>query len=107
MANQPGLGPRKADILRLIVREYIETGEPVASKSLSERRSGALSPASIRNVMADLYEEGYLSQPHTSAGRVPTERAFRLFVRELTVRRPSPAEMERLRQQFQGVETFE
>ena len=64
---------RKLEILHAIVKAYIETGEPVASRSIARARRDSLSPASIRNVMADLYDEGYLSQPHTSAGRIPTE----------------------------------
>lgn len=107
MLSQPVLSRRKAGILHSIVREYIETGQPVPSKSISERRGGSLSPATIRNVMAELCDEGYLSQPHTSAGRVPTEKAIQTFVRELTVRRPSPGELERLKRHFEGVETLE
>jgi heat-inducible transcriptional repressor len=68
---------------------------------------GSLSPASIRNVMADLDEDGYLYQPHTSAGRLPTEKAFRFFVREISLRQPSPEELERLRQQFVEVDNAE
>ena len=107
MTNKPQLTPRKAEILRNIVREYIETGEPVASRTISRRRKGSLSPASIRNVMADLCEEGYLAQPHTSAGRVPTEKAFQFFVQEIGVPRPSHADYELLRAQLQGADTIE
>jgi heat-inducible transcriptional repressor len=81
---------RPQDILHSIVRTYIETGEPVGSRTVSRRRMETLSPASIRNVMADLADAGYLSQPHTSAGRVPTEKAFRSYVQSLTAR-PIPA----------------
>jgi len=101
------LTPRQADVLRSIVREYIETAEPVSSRAVAKRHGMALSPATIRNVMADLVEEGYLMQPHTSAGRIPTEKAFRLYVRELAVRRPSLAELQRVQESFSGVETFE
>jgi len=104
MRNQGELSPRKAEILRSIVQEYIETGEPVASRTISRRQEGNLSPASIRNVMADLADEGYLSQPHTSAGRLPTEKAFRHFVQELSVRPPSAAEVQRLRLKLMGVD---
>jgi heat-inducible transcriptional repressor len=76
--------PRKAEILRAIVHAYIETGLPVASRTISKRRRDALSPASIRNVMSDLADEGFLSQPHTSAGRVPTEKAFRYYAQKLS-----------------------
>src|ERR1700690_1620821 len=87
MANVPPIKPRHLEILNDIVREYIETGEPVGSRTISKQRSHALSPATIRNAMADLADEGYLSQPHTSAGRVPTEKAFRYYVRSLTAGR--------------------
>lgn len=107
MRSQPELSPRKAEILQSIVREYIQTGQPVASRAIAKRRHGALSPASIRNVMADLSEEGYLSQPHTSAGRVPTGKAFRHFVQELSVRQPSAVELQRLCEEFVGVGSHE
>ncbi|MBV8094199.1 MAG: heat-inducible transcriptional repressor HrcA, partial [Acetobacteraceae bacterium] len=72
--------PRAAAVLREIVEQYVETGEPVGSRTLSRRLPLALSPATIRNVMADLSEAGLLFSPHTSAGRLPTERGLRLFV---------------------------
>ena len=78
---------RDQEILNSIVRAYIETGEPVGSRTISKRRQDGLSPASIRNAMADLEDEGYLSQPHTSAGRMPTEKAFRFYVRSLVAGR--------------------
>jgi heat-inducible transcriptional repressor len=74
---------RNRQILADIVRTYIETGEPVSSRVISRRSQEALSPATIRNVMSDLEEEGYLFQPHTSAGRVPTASAYRFFVQEV------------------------
>src|SRR5690349_21553505 len=73
------LSDRSREIFRLIVDTYFETGEPVGSRTLS-RRLGQLSPATIRNVMADLEEVGLLFAPHTSAGRLPTEMGLRLFV---------------------------
>ena len=79
-ALPPGLDPRSAAILREIVESYLETGEPVGSRTLSRRLPLALSPATIRNVMADLTDSGLLFAPHTSAGRLPTERGLRLFV---------------------------
>jgi heat-inducible transcriptional repressor len=75
-----GLDARSAAILREIVEQYVETGEPVGSRTLSRRLPLALSPATIRNVMADLTEAGLLFAPHTSAGRLPTDRGLRLFV---------------------------
>src|SRR3984957_21336777 len=82
MESEAPLNGRLQEILQSIVRAYIETGEPVGSRTIAKSR-GTLSPASIRNVMADLADDGYLSQPHTSAGRVPTEKAFRLYVQSL------------------------
>src|SRR6202034_507704 len=73
------LSARERAILHSIVRAYIDTGEPIGSRTISRMRSLALSPATIRNVMADLADDGYLAQPHTSAGRVPTGKAFRDF----------------------------
>jgi heat-inducible transcriptional repressor len=75
-----GLDARSAAVLREIVEQYIEAGEPVGSRTLSRLLPIALSPATIRNVMADLTEAGLLYAPHTSAGRLPTERGLRLFV---------------------------
>ena len=79
-ASFPGLDSRSAAILRQLVETYVETGEPVGSRTLSRRLPLNLSPATIRNVMADLEEAGLLFAPHTSAGRLPTERGLRLFV---------------------------
>jgi heat-inducible transcriptional repressor len=76
----PGLDIRSAAILREIVEQYVETGEPVGSRTLSRRLPMNLSPATIRNVMADLTDAGLLFAPHTSAGRLPTEQGLRLFV---------------------------
>src|SRR6202166_2166275 len=70
---------RNQQILAEIVRAYVTTGEPVSSRVISRSHSEQLSSASIRNVMADLEEAGLLFQPHTSAGRVPTAAAYRLF----------------------------
>lgn len=73
------LGSRARQILYACITEFVATGEPVGSRTLS-KKGIELSPASIRNVLADLEEAGYLVQPHTSAGRVPTDKAFRLFI---------------------------
>ncbi len=102
-----GMTPRTREVLHEIVVAYIETGEPVASRSIARRRRDPLSPASIRNIMADLDDEGYLCQPHTSAGRVPTEKAFRSYVQSLTLRRLAAAEIERLTAEFGRLETME
>jgi len=79
MAEQP-LTERQRQILLSIIAEYVETAEPVGSRALAKRHVRGLSPATIRNTMADLEEMGYLAQPHTSAGRVPTDKAYRLYV---------------------------
>ena len=105
MPNVPPIKARHLEILTSVVREYIETGEPVGSRTISRHRSQSLSPASIRNAMADLADEGYLSQPHTSAGRIPTEKAFRYYVSSLTAARMASAESDRLRNEFSGLDT--
>src|ERR1700682_6417646 len=84
------LSSRERAILHSIVRSYIDTGEPVGSRTISRLRALDLSPATIRNVMADLAEDGYLAQPHTSAGRIPTGKAFRDFAGTVP-NRPLPA----------------
>jgi heat-inducible transcriptional repressor len=87
------LDDRKLDVLRAIVEDYVATQEPVGSKALVERHNLRVSPATVRNDMAALEEEGYIRQPHTSAGRVPTDRGYRLFVDKLSTIKPlSPAE---------------
>src|ERR1700749_4661958 len=84
---------RKLEVLRAIVEDFIATSEPVGSKALAERHSLGVSPATIRNDMAALEEEGLIAQPHTSAGRVPTDAGYRLFVDRLTMVKPlSPIE---------------
>jgi len=79
-ALPPGLDARSAAVLRQIVEQYVETGDPVGSRTLARLLPMGLSPATIRNVMADLTEAGLPFAPHTSAGRLPTERGLRLFV---------------------------
>jgi heat-inducible transcriptional repressor len=87
------LDDRKLDVLRAIVEDYVETQEPVGSKALVDRHHLGVSPATVRNDMAVLEEEGYIRQPHTSAGRVPTNAGYRLFVDRLSRVKPlSPAE---------------
>src|SRR5437868_7032019 len=101
------LNRRAQDILHSVVKEYIETGEPVGSRTLSKRRNEDLSAASIRNVLADLADDGYLSQPHTSAGRVPTEKAFQHYVRHLSAGRIAGGEIDKLRAELAGLGSFE
>ncbi len=77
------LSERSREIFRHIVAAYVASGEPVGSRTLSQRLGMSLSPATIRNVMSDLEEAGLLYAPHTSAGRLPTELGLRLFVHGL------------------------
>lgn len=92
-----GLSKRERAILGAVVTEFTATGEPVGSRTLAKKYGFGLSSASIRNVLADLEERGYLSQPHSSAGRVPTEAAFRLFIDALLhLRRLSPGDASKI-----------
>jgi heat-inducible transcriptional repressor len=98
------LDERKLEVLRAIVEDYVTTQEPVGSKALVERHHLQVSPATIRNDMAVLEEEGYIRQPHTSAGRVPTDRGYRLFVDKLSRIKPlSPAERRAIERFLVGV----
>ena len=94
------LDDRKLAVLRAIVEDYVSTNEPVGSKSLVDRHNLDVSPATIRNDMAVLEEQGSSSQPHTSAGRVPTDKGYRLFVDRLSGVRPFSAAERR------AIETF-
>jgi heat-inducible transcriptional repressor len=83
---------RVQEVLRLVIKEHVRTGDPVSSRSVARSHPERLSPATIRSIMADLTDAGYLAQPHTSAGRVPTDRGYRQFVDEvLASRRGLPA----------------
>jgi heat-inducible transcriptional repressor len=82
------LDERKLAVLRAIVEDYVSTNEPVGSKSLVDRHNLDVSPATIRNDMAVLEEQGYIVQPHTSAGRVPTDQGYRLFVDKMSGVKP-------------------
>lgn len=101
------LAARTAEVLHLIVQTYIETGEPVASRTVARRRRDNLSPATVRNVMADLADLGYLDQPHTSAGRVPTAKAFRHFAQSMVANRLLSNELIRLRDELYYIDTPE
>ena len=74
------LDERKLKILQAIIKNYLETGEPVGSRTISKFTDLKLSSATIRNEMADLEEMGYILQPHTSAGRIPSDKGYRLYV---------------------------
>ena len=82
---------RRLAVLRAIVEDYVATQEPVGSKALVERHQLGVSPATVRNDMAVLEEEGLIAQPHTSAGRIPTDKGYRLFVDRLTTLKPMSA----------------
>lgn len=89
---------RRLEVLRAIVEDYVQTREPVGSRVLVERHRLGVSPATIRNDMAALEEAGFITQPHTSAGRVPTDKGYRLFVDRLSQVKPlSPAEQRAIR----------
>jgi heat-inducible transcriptional repressor len=100
------------EILKMIVEDYIQTAEPVGSRTVSKKLESTLSPATIRNIMADLEELGLLYQPHPSAGRIPTERGLRYYIDHLLdIRELSKEEQERIRSdylhhQLEGKELF-
>jgi heat-inducible transcriptional repressor len=94
------LDERKLTVLRAIVEDYVSTTEPVGSKSLVDRHHFDVSPATIRNDMAVLEEQGFIAQPHTSAGRIPTDKGYRLFVDRLSGVKPLSAAERR------AIETF-
>ena len=96
------LEDRKLEVLRAIVEDYVSTHEPVGSKALVERHSLGVSPATIRNDMAALEDEGYIAQPHTSAGRIPTDKGYRLFVDRLSTVKPLSTPERRAIQSFLG-----
>ncbi len=92
---------RARKILSAIVHEYLATGDAVGSRTVTRRHGIDLSPATVRNVMSDLEEAGFLKQPHTSAGRVPTDQGLRYFVDSLLkVRSLSPKERDELGQRY-------
>src|SRR5918999_1332580 len=97
--SQVNLDDRKAEILRAVVSHYVTSGEPVGSKTLVERFGLDVSPATVRNEMAALEDAGYIYQPHTSAGRIPTDAGYRQFVDEMPEGARLPAaEAHRIRQ---------
>ncbi|MCQ2508257.1 MAG: HTH domain-containing protein, partial [Dorea sp.] len=79
MIKDHGLSDRKLKILQTIIKNYLDTGEPVGSRTISKASDLKLSSATIRNEMADLEELGYIVQPHTSAGRIPSDKGYRLY----------------------------
>jgi heat-inducible transcriptional repressor len=96
------LDERQRRILNALIQEYIHVGEPVGSRTLSKKSDIEFCSATLRNVMADLEEMGYLSQPHTSAGRAPTDKAFRFYVDSVVAARNlTKFEKERIRQKYE------
>jgi heat-inducible transcriptional repressor len=85
------LDERKLDVLRAVVEDFVSTGEAVGSKALAERHPLGVSPATVRNDMATLEDDGYITHPHTSAGRIPTDKGYRLFVDRLSEIKPLTA----------------
>ena len=102
------LNDRARDVFRIVVESYLETGQPVGSRTISKTSSVNLSPASIRNVMQDLEELGLLAAPHTSAGRMPTEQGLRLFVDGMMqVAEPSAEERAAIEKQLESAGPIE
>ena len=101
------LNPRMLEVLNAVVRTYIETGEPVASRTIARSRRDNLSPATIRNIMADLADLGFLDQPHTSAGRIPTPKAFRHFAQSVAASRSLATQLASLREELFQLKTAE
>lgn len=110
MASEPRLSPRERTVLTAVVETYIATGEPVASQALARHfgNKDGLSSATIRHVMASLADAGLLDQPHTSAGRIPTARAFRFYVEHLSgpqLAILAPQHLEKIEESFAGIGT--
>jgi heat-inducible transcriptional repressor len=104
MPPGPPIGEREREILTAIVETFIATGEPVGSRTLARGNREGLSPATIRNVMSDLADSGFLEQPHTSAGRVPSTEAYRYYVEQLSGKaRLSNSDENIIQESFHGV----
>ena len=97
---------RHREVLVAVIREYIDSAEPVGSRVLTKRYFPSLSPATIRNVMSDLEEMGYLAQPHTSAGRIPTDKAYRFYVESFPPAGAAAARAEALPTRRPGIDGF-
>jgi heat-inducible transcriptional repressor len=97
---------RHREVLVAVIREYIDSAEPVGSRVLTKRYFPSLSPATIRNVMSDLEDMGYLAQPHTSAGRIPTDKAYRFYVESFPPAVPAGARAETLPSRRSGIDGF-
>ena len=103
------LNERERQVLAAVIRSYVETAEPAGSRTVSRRFGLGVSPATIRNTMSDLEEKGFLFHPHTSAGRIPTDKAYRVYVDELMLVTPlDRSERQRLQKEIgQGTATLE
>ena len=100
------LDARARQLLRTLIARHIRDGAPVGSQTLAEHAGLKVSPATVRNILADLEELGLLASPHTSAGRIPTAQGYRMFVDSLLQCRPLPAtEMQQLRSELAGSDT--
>src|SRR5580765_689233 len=97
------LSDRERHVLEAVIETYVQTAEPAGSRTISRRSGLALSPATIRNTMSDLEEKGYLYHPHTSAGRIPTDLAYRVYV-DYLMRPPivAPAQAQHIRGELEG-----
>jgi heat-inducible transcriptional repressor len=97
------LTDRERQVLEAVIETYVQTAEPAGSRTIAKRHQLGLSPATIRNTMSDLEEKGYLYHPHTSAGRIPTDLAYRVYV-DFLMRPPlvAPAQAQRLRGELEG-----
>ena len=87
----PAIDERAKEVLKSLIRLHIASGEPVGSENLARALNRSLSPATLRNIMADLEKQGYLDHPHTSAGRMPTDEGYRAYVNDLMEREPLAA----------------
>src|SRR5438093_1479359 len=100
------LTERERQVLEAVIETYVETAEPAGSRTISKRFAMALSSATIRNTMSDLEEKGYLYHPHTSAGRIPTDLAYRVYVDSLMrLRQVSRSESDQIREELTGERT--
>src|ERR671921_1772689 len=99
----PELSDRERRVLEAVIQSYVETAEPAGSRMISRRFGLGVSPATIRNTMSDLEDKGFLFHPHTSAGRVPTDRAYRIYVDAIMrLSPPSHQEQHTLRAELVG-----
>src|ERR1043165_3199008 len=104
MSRVEQLSKRERRVLEAVIRTYVETAEPAGSRTLSQRCGLGVSPATIRNTMSDLEAKGFLFHPHTSAGRIPTHKAYRSYVDALMAKSAvlQSAESDRLAEQLAG-----